>query len=227
VTRCRSCRRQGAQPAASAGQRRWARRREKTNDSTTLEGLNGENSLKGEVTMSSVEKEEKRISRRDFAKGAAVVGAGVLVSCGPTPQVVKETVEVPVEVEKIVKETVEVPVEVTKIVEKIVEVPAEGCEAGPVTLEVFDPTGAFEVTETFAPRLDTLEGKTICALGSGWESERTFPVILELLQNEYPTAKFIPETETVWTSDQIMDLEFVAQIVKEKGCDAVITGNAG
>ena len=78
-------------------------------------GLNGENSLntskKGESTMSTDEKEQKRISRREFVKGAAVGAAGVaaagaLASC--TPEVIKETVEVPVEVIK------EVPVEVIK-----------------------------------------------------------------------------------------------------------------
>jgi hypothetical protein len=44
---CRSSRRWGAPPAAWAGQRRWMRRRDKTNDNTTLEGTHGENSLKG------------------------------------------------------------------------------------------------------------------------------------------------------------------------------------
>ena len=55
-----------------------------------LEGLHKENSLntskKGESTMSSGEKEQKRISRREFVKGAAVgaagvAAAGVLASC--------------------------------------------------------------------------------------------------------------------------------------------------
>jgi hypothetical protein len=178
--------------------------------------------------MSSVEKEERRISRRDFAKGAAVVGAGVLASCGPTPQVVKETVEVPVEVEKIVKETVEVPVEVTKIVEKIVEVPAgEAAEAGPVTLELFDPTGAIEVTALHAPRLDTLDGKTICELtNTSWESPRTFPAIRELLQKQFPTVKIIPYTEFPQGTLPMATQEAV-DAVKAAGCDAVITGNAG
>jgi hypothetical protein len=180
--------------------------------------------------MSSVEKEEKRISRRDFAKGAAVVGAGVLASCGPTPapQIIKETVEVPVEVEKIVKETVEVPVEVTKIVEKVVEVPAgEAAEAGPVALEVYDPTGATEITNLFSARIDTLEGKTICELtNASWEARRTFPFIRELLQNQYPTAKIIPYTEFPQGTSAI-DVKDIANMVKERGCDAVILGNAG
>jgi hypothetical protein len=177
--------------------------------------------------MSSVEKEEKRISRRDFAKGAAVVGAGVLASCAsPTPQVVKETVEVPVEVTKIVEKEVEVPVEVTKIVEKIVEVPAGEAEAGPVTLELYDPTGAFEVTQTFASRLDTLEGKTICEVSDRiWEADRTFPLIRELLQKQFPTATFIPYTEFPETDTANPDNP--AEAVKAAGCDAVIVGNAG
>jgi succinate dehydrogenase/fumarate reductase flavoprotein subunit len=87
-------------------------------ENTRPEGLHGENSQntskKGETTMSSDEKEQKRISRREFVKGAAVgaagvAAAGVLASCAqeatpcppcPTPEVIKETVEVPVEVIK-------------------------------------------------------------------------------------------------------------------------------
>jgi len=80
-----------------------------------LNAVNSQNtSKKGESTMSSEEKEQKRITRREFVKGAAIGAAGVaaagaLASC--TPEVVKETVEVPVEVIK------EVPVEVIKEVE--------------------------------------------------------------------------------------------------------------
>ena len=179
--------------------------------------------------MSSEEKEERRISRRKFVKGAAAasVGVGVLASCGPTPapQIIKETVEVPVEVEKILKETVEVPVEVTKIV----EVAAGGApaEAGPVTLEVLDPSGAVEATALHAPRLDTLEGKTICELSVGrWQDERTFPLIRELLQKQFPGANFIPYTEFPIGQNQI-DNNNIAGLVTERGCQAVIVGNAG
>jgi hypothetical protein len=165
--------------------------------------------------------EEKRISRRKFVKGAAAasVGVGVLASCGPTPQVIKETVEVPVE--KIVKETVEVPVEVTRIV----EVAAEGVvEAGPVVLEVFDASGATEVSELHAARLDSLEGKTICELSNdSWGAAFHFDYLRELIQREYPTATIIPFTEfpTEIDSDEVADM------VKERGCDAAIIGNAG
>jgi hypothetical protein len=121
---------------------------------------------------------------------------------------------------------VEVPVEVTKIV----EVPAEAvpAEVGPVTLEVYDPTGSTQViTELFAPRLDTLEGKTICEVSNGyWQANRTFPLIQELLQKQFPTAKIIPDTEfpRVGAFGDVPGLE---DAVKAKGCDAVIVGNAG
>lgn len=180
--------------------------------------------------MSPEEKEDRRISRRKFVKGAAAagVGAGVLAACGstPAPQIVKETVEV----EKIVKETVEVPVEVTRIV----EVAAAGAvaEAGPVTLEVFDPTGAIEVTQLHAVRLDTLEGKTICELSNeSWQYDRTFPLIRELLQKQFPTATFIPYTELPNGKEGagVYDIDSQAAVdaVIAAGCDAVIAGNAG
>ena len=97
-----------------------------------------------------------------------------------------------------------------------------------VTLRVYDPSGATEIKEIHAPRLDTLAGKTICEVSNaGWEYHRTFPAIREQLQKLFPTAKIIPYTEVVATSAQIDDLKSVASKVKEKGCQAVIVGNAG
>ena len=94
---------------------------------------------------------------------------------------------------------------------------------GPVTLEVFDPTGAIEVTQLFSPRLDTLEGKTICEVTDNiWEADRTFPVIRQLLQAQFPTATFIPYTDLPTTGD-----ELIGETLKEKGCQAAILGNAG
>ena len=99
--------------------------------------------------------------------------------------------------------------------------------ADPVILTLFDPTGATEVTELHAPRLGTLAGKTICELSNdGWESDRTFPLIRGLLQNQFPTAKFIPFTE--FPRGQFgIDTDEAAILVAKKGCQAVIVGNAG
>jgi len=157
------------------------------------DGVRGEKpasaSEKGDAAMGSTEKNGKRITRREFVKGAAAgaaaAGAGALAGCVMPPQVVTEKVEVPVEVTRVVEKVVEV--------EKLVEVPVQ---AGPVELTLYDPSGAVEVSNLFSPRLDTLEGKTVCEVASYYHrSEETFPVIRELLQRMYPTATIIPYTE--------------------------------
>jgi hypothetical protein len=99
--------------------------------------------------------------------------------------------------------------------------------ADPVTLEVYDPTGATKISDLPAPRLDTLAGKTICelAVGGAWQFERTFPLIRELLQRKYPSAKTIPYTEFPVGTD--MPDKKTLDLIKAKGCSAVIIGNAG
>ncbi|MBI2910145.1 MAG: hypothetical protein HYX92_21090 [Chloroflexi bacterium] len=99
--------------------------------------------------------------------------------------------------------------------------------AGPVTLELYDPTGAFDVPEVHAPRLDTLGGKTICELSNGvWEADRTFSLMREALRKGFPDVRTIPYTEFPIGNDEI-DIDDISEIVKRKGCQAVIVGNAG
>ena len=167
----------------------------------------------------AVEKEvSKKLSRKDFVKGAAVVaGAGALASCAPAATPAPEAVPTCPPAE----ECAPCPT------------PAAAAEAGPVTLELFDPTGAFEVTQVHAARLDTLEGKTICELwNEAWEGQRTFPLIRELLQEQYPTATFIPYTEfphgrLLSPGHYDIDTQDATDAVIAAGCDAVIVGNAG
>lgn len=99
--------------------------------------------------------------------------------------------------------------------------------AGVVTLNLYDPTGVTEITQLFSPRLADLNGKTICELSDDqWEDYRTFPVIRELLQKKFPTVKIIPYTE--FPSGQAkIDVDGIGELVKTKGCQAVIVGNAG
>ncbi len=96
-----------------------------------------------------------------------------------------------------------------------------------LTLEVFDPSGAYEVSKLHAPRLTRLEGKTICELGNeSWQAQRTFPYLRDLIKNQYPTAKIIPYTEFPLGTDAIQT-QAAADAVKKAGCDAVIIGNGG
>lgn len=96
----------------------------------------------------------------------------------------------------------------------------------PVTLQVYDPTGAFEVTQLFAPRVADLNGKTICEISDNlWETQRTFPLIRSLLQKQFPTATIIAYDKLpAATTDAASKL---GETVKKAGCQAVIVGNAG
>jgi hypothetical protein len=159
----------------------------------------------------------KRLSRKEFVKGAAVGGAGVaaasvLASCSPAAPA--ETVP-PCPTCPPAEECAPCPT------------PAAGAEAGQSTLEVLDPSGSYEVTILHAPRLDTLEGKTICELSDEeWMSWRTFPLLRELLTEQYPTLTIIPYEEFPRDGDHgYPDFEAHPDLLKE--CDAVIVGNAG
>jgi len=97
----------------------------------------------------------------------------------------------------------------------------------PFTLSVYDPLGAIEVSQLFAPRIADLSGKVICEVSNGsWEDSRTFPAIRELLQKQFPTAKIVPYTEFPVGTNEIQ-AKGIDQKVKAKGCQAAIVGNAG
>ncbi len=94
-----------------------------------------------------------------------------------------------------------------------------------VSLEVYDPTGRIEIAEHHAPRLASLSGKTICELSNlAWESARIFPLIRELLQKRFPDIKIIPYTE--FPSMYGIKPDILTQLLKEKGCEGAIVGNA-
>ena len=101
-----------------------------------------------------------------------------------------------------------------------------------VSLEVFKPFTGIATSLRNAPRLDTLEGKTICEIsgGLGFGQGKTFPVIRELLHKQFPSAKLVPYTElpqALGTHLYTAQLDIVAAAIKEKHCDAIIVGNGG
>ncbi len=107
-------------------------------------------------------------------------------------------------------------------------------EATPMYL-VVKPTGdVVHPMITQAPRLDTLEGKTICMVSNeGFKSHVTFPVIEDLLRQKYSNLKLIPPADmpraqkppAAGTTDTATDAMIAA--IKQKGCQAVISGNGG
>ncbi|MBI4192533.1 MAG: hypothetical protein HY525_18600 [Betaproteobacteria bacterium] len=99
-------------------------------------------------------------------------------------------------------------------------------------LEVVSPVGGEVVKQnTVAPRLADLDGKTICETWTGlFKGDATFPVLRELLKQKYPGAKVIPYSEfpVCWAdtpASQKALAKKIAALAKEKGCDALISGN--
>jgi len=87
---------------------------------------------------------------------------------------------------------------------------------------------------TMAPRLDTLAGKTVCLVWNHtFKSNITLPAIGESLKKKYPDIKIIPYTEIdaatrgAVRTDVSTEIATLQAVLKEKGCDAVISGNGG
>lgn len=104
-------------------------------------------------------------------------------------------------------------------------------------LTVVSPLGESitQKTTRLAPRLDTLNGKTVGEIwNGGFKADVMFPIIEEMLRARYPEVRFIPYTEfpavTIASLESVKKagtLEAVRSALLEKGCDAVITGNGG
>jgi hypothetical protein len=95
-----------------------------------------------------------------------------------------------------------------------------------VRFNVFDPSGATEITRLHATRLDSLANKNIGLLSDDmWQAHRMLPLIREYLQTTFPGIEVIPETAFPMGSTA-MDREDTADLFVERGVDAVIVGNA-
>jgi hypothetical protein len=155
-------------------------------------------------------KRQKKLTRRETLKLSSSVAAGsLLAACATT--------------------AASTPVPPT-IVPAPPAVPAAGKEA---TYAVVSPLGESTVKMiTMAPRLDTLEGKTICMVWNGlFKGEVTLPIMAEWLKKKYPTANVIPYTEmpreSSWLPWPTKTQEDLAAVFRERGCQAVISGNGG
>ena len=122
------------------------------------------------------------------------------------------------------------------------------------TLEVSSPVSLVSTAFQNAPRLESLQGKTIGEWISRrqqvsglnkpgaprgevghWRETETFPVIEESLKRRFPDIKIVPGAELPCYEDfgtlferklsQQEKLDHITTAIKEKGCDAVILGN--
>jgi len=106
---------------------------------------------------------------------------------------------------------------------------------GEPVYKVVSPLGESTAkTIAMAPRLDTLDGKTVCLVWNyAFKSDVTLPAIADELKKKYPGIKIVPYTalpiaelpEPVGTPRK--DSEALEAAFKAKGAQAVIAGNGG
>jgi len=95
-----------------------------------------------------------------------------------------------------------------------------------VTLEFHDPSGTLEVTQSFAPRLDTLAGKRIGFVSNEqWQAYRMLPELKKMLEEDFPGVEVLP-IDTFPQGNALIGTEETARAVAQSGVDAVIVGNA-
>lgn len=101
--------------------------------------------------------------------------------------------------------------------------------------KVVSPIGESTIKmATMAPRMDTLAGKTVCMVwNNAFKSDVTLPAIGEALKKQYPGVKIVPYTDMPNAflpeppGDPRKQSEALQALYKEKGCNAVISGNGG
>ncbi len=95
-----------------------------------------------------------------------------------------------------------------------------------VQLEFYDPSGAIEITQPHAPRLDGIAGKKIgFVTNEQWQAFRTLPLIKELFEKDFPDVEILP-IDAYPQGNALIGEEETARLVKQSGVDAVIIGNA-
>ena len=106
-------------------------------------------------------------------------------------------------------------------------------EPTPYMYSIMSPVGKNAVDMiTQAPRLDTLNGKTIALVGRSFSAPFTQAVIKDLIERDYPTAKVITVDQVGYGGSysvfnpSTQNKEF-QQKLKEYKVDAVISGNCG
>ena len=100
-------------------------------------------------------------------------------------------------------------------------------------IEVVSPAGGEAVAQkSVSQRLQDLNGKTVGEIWNGvFKGDQTFPIIRRLLKERYPGVKVVPFTAFphIYGGDNPTEQKKLAKrlaaLAKEKGCDAIISGN--
>ncbi|MEE2931907.1 MAG: hypothetical protein VX941_00600 [Pseudomonadota bacterium] len=93
-------------------------------------------------------------------------------------------------------------------------------------MDIYDPSGATEITELHSPRFNSLDGKKIALLSNdSWQAHRTLPLVGEMLKAEYPSIEIIPYEEFP-IGNAVIDSDATVIRAKELAVDGVLIGNA-
>ncbi len=92
--------------------------------------------------------------------------------------------------------------------------------------EVVYPLGASAVKERAnSPALPDLNGKTICGSGHTFEGDEAVQAMIDLLRGKWPNLKFIPNKEIPDDVNTPAEMKKFQDFLRQKGCDAVISGD--
>lgn len=100
-------------------------------------------------------------------------------------------------------------------------------------VQVISPAGIDRVERgSIVPRLRDLNGKTVGEIWNGvFRGDESFPIVRELLKKRFPGIKILPYTEFPFfpgddrpTAQQEL-AKSIAAVARDKGCDAIISGN--
>ena len=107
--------------------------------------------------------------------------------------------------------------------------------AGEPVYKVVSPLGESTVKPlSMAPRLETLDGKTVCLVWNhAFKADVTLPAIAAALKQRYPGIKIVPYSDLPAAElpespgAPKTDSDAMQAALKARGADAVITGNGG
>jgi hypothetical protein len=95
-----------------------------------------------------------------------------------------------------------------------------------IRLEFHDPSGGLEVRQPHAPRLPALAGTRVGFVSNEqWQAYRMLPLLKSLLEADFPGIEVLP-IDAFPQGNAVIGSEETAALVKARGVDAVIIGNA-
>ena len=95
-----------------------------------------------------------------------------------------------------------------------------------IRLSFYNPSGTTDITQSHAPRIDSLNGKNIGFLSNDqWQAYRTLPLIRDMIQKDFPDCTVLPIDALPQGVGAIGSRKTVEK-VKAAQVDAVVIGNA-